>query len=195
MIVELVAGRVISRFVGQSLYTWTSVIGVVLAGISVGNYIGGVLADRYKPAPTISLLFMFSAALCMCIPALNAWAGGRLFLLERDWPVRIFLHVFFTFFLPSCALGMISPVVARMAVTQSAKTGRAIGDVYAWGAAGSILGTFLAGYYLIAALGTFAVIAVVSSVLALMGLLYAARSWAARFFFCANAGGRGRSGD
>ena len=47
MILELVAGRIIAPYVGVSLYTWTSVIGVVLAGISLGNYLGGVLADRW----------------------------------------------------------------------------------------------------------------------------------------------------
>ena len=33
-------------FIGVSLYTWTSIIGVCLAGISAGNFIGGVLADK-----------------------------------------------------------------------------------------------------------------------------------------------------
>ena len=37
MVVELVAGRIIARFLGSSLYTWTSIIGVVLAGITIGN--------------------------------------------------------------------------------------------------------------------------------------------------------------
>ena len=35
MVLELVAGRIIAPHVGVSLYTWTSVIGVVLAGISL----------------------------------------------------------------------------------------------------------------------------------------------------------------
>jgi predicted membrane-bound spermidine synthase len=39
MILELVAGRMIAPYVGVSLYTWTSIIGIVLAGISLGNYL------------------------------------------------------------------------------------------------------------------------------------------------------------
>ena len=46
MVLELVAGRLIARHLGSSLYTWTSVIGVVLAGITIGNYLGGRIADR-----------------------------------------------------------------------------------------------------------------------------------------------------
>ena len=41
--------RVVAKYFGNSLYTWTGVIGIVLGGISLGNYIGGKLADRFKP--------------------------------------------------------------------------------------------------------------------------------------------------
>lgn len=43
MVLELVAGRLIARHLGSSLYTWTSIIGIILAGISLGNYLGGAL--------------------------------------------------------------------------------------------------------------------------------------------------------
>ncbi len=49
LVLELVAGRVLAPYVGVSLYTWTSIIGVVLAGISGGAWAGGRLADR-RPA-------------------------------------------------------------------------------------------------------------------------------------------------
>ena len=45
-VLEIVAGRLIAPYVGVSLYTWTAVIGVILAGLSVGNWLGGVWADR-----------------------------------------------------------------------------------------------------------------------------------------------------
>ena len=47
LVIELVAGRIMAPYVGVSLYTWTSIIGVVLAGISIGAYLGGLIADRY----------------------------------------------------------------------------------------------------------------------------------------------------
>ena len=49
MAVELVAARIVAMHLGSSLYSWTSVIGVVLAGISIGNYVGGQMADRLDP--------------------------------------------------------------------------------------------------------------------------------------------------
>ncbi len=180
MIIELIAGRIISRYLGQSLYTWTSVIGVVLAGISIGNYVGGRLADRFRPRRTLAVLFTASAALCFLVPALNHFAGRSLVLLRFEWPLRVFSHVCLPFLLPSCALGMFSPVVAKMALECGNATGRTIGNIYAWGAAGSILGTFLAGFYLVAVAGTFITVAIVGLILIIMAVFYATGSWAAR---------------
>jgi len=179
MIIELVAGRIISRYLGQSLYTWTSVIGIVLAGISLGNYVGGRIADRFEPKKTLSVLFFLSSFFCLLVPLLNHGVGQWSWLWERTWPTRIITHVFLTFILPSTMLGTISPVVAKMALSKSTKTGRTLGDVYAWGAIGSIVGTFLAGFYLIALLGTLAIIITVAAVLAMIGLLYGTHSWLA----------------
>src|SRR5918912_436581 len=53
LILELVAGRILAPFIGVSLYTWTSIIGVVLAGISLGNYLGGRIADRWPQRRTL----------------------------------------------------------------------------------------------------------------------------------------------
>ena len=37
MVLELTASRLLAHHIGQSLYPWTGVIGVVLAGITIGN--------------------------------------------------------------------------------------------------------------------------------------------------------------
>ncbi len=50
------------------------------------------------------------------------------------------------FLIPATVLGMVGPVVAKMAVEAARKSGSAIGDVYFWGAVGSIAGTFLSGF-------------------------------------------------
>jgi MFS family permease len=61
MIIELVASRLISKYFGSSLYTWTGIIGVVLGGISLGNFIGGRLADRYPPRNIIAILLLIAS--------------------------------------------------------------------------------------------------------------------------------------
>ena len=176
MVVELVAGRLIARYVGSSLYTWTSVIGIVLAGIAVGNYLGGRLADRYRPAQALTSLFLIASATCLLIPMLNVRAGNWMLLRDQEWALRIFGHVFLVFFLPSTLLGTIGPVAAKMALDLGRETGRTVGSVYSWGAVGSIVGTFLTGYYLIAEIGTVAVLLSVAAILLAMALMFGARS-------------------
>ena len=71
MTVEILSTRLVARYLGSSLYTWTSAIGVVLAGISLGNYVGGRLADRYHPRRTLSVLFVGASLACVTIPIVN----------------------------------------------------------------------------------------------------------------------------
>jgi MFS family permease len=182
MVIELVAGRIISRHLGSSLYTWTAVIGVVLAGLAGGNAIGGRLADRRPPLPTLSLLFLCASASCIIVLIANRMVGEWVFLWSLSWPLRIAIHVTLVFFIPSMILGMISPVAAKMAVERSTQTGRAIGNVSAWGVVGSILGTFATGYYFVAAFGTTAVVWGVAGTLALCGILFGLRSRAPRIW-------------
>src|SRR5262245_17778928 len=75
MVIELVAGRIIARHLGASLYTWTSIIGVVLGGIAIGNYVGGRLADRFSARRTLALLFVLSSASCASIAVTNSLAA------------------------------------------------------------------------------------------------------------------------
>jgi len=189
MILELVASRLIARHLGSSLYTWTAVIGVVLAGITIGNYSGGRIADKFKARKALSVIFILSSAACVSVVILNNLVGEWLWLWKFNWPIRVFGHVALVFLVPSLLLGTISPVVAKMAIDRGLPTGRTIGNIYAWGAAGSILGTFAAGFYLIPTMGTIAIVWSIGAVLLIMGILYWVRLWPAYIwmtvFLCA----------
>jgi len=56
LVLEIAAGRLLASFFGVSLYTWTSIIGVILAGISLGNYLGGAVADRAGSGRALGLV-------------------------------------------------------------------------------------------------------------------------------------------
>src|SRR5262249_60078596 len=50
--VELAASRILAPYLGLSLYSWTGIIGVGLLAITIGNYLGGVIADPWpRQAP------------------------------------------------------------------------------------------------------------------------------------------------
>jgi predicted membrane-bound spermidine synthase/lipoprotein NlpI len=177
MVLELVAARLIAKHLGSSLYTWTAVIGVVLAGISLGNYLGGRIADRFQARKALAVLFATSSATCALTVILNNLVGQWSLLWQFSWPARVFSHVFLVFMLPSTLLGMVGPVVAKMALDKGLPTGKTVGDIYAWGAVGSIAGTFAAGYWLIEAMGTIAILWAVGGILLLMSILFCASLW------------------
>ncbi len=182
MVLELTASRLIAKHIGQSLYTWTSVIGVVLAGISLGNYFGGWLADRFKPQKVLAWLFLISGLATFSVLWLNQWAGHVTRPETFAWETWVVLVVAWIFLFPALALGTISPVTASLALSRSKKTGITVGNVYAWGAVGSIVGTFLTGFFLIDVLGTKMIVVTTALALMTMGLLVAGGQWVFRSF-------------
>lgn len=177
MVVELVAGRVIAPSVGVSLHTWTAVIGIVLLGMTIGNLIGGRLADRFHTRKLCAILFVAAALACVAILLLHYIVGTRDFLLLSEidsWPLRISAHVVLVFLLPATALGLVGPVVAKMALDLGLQPGKTVGNVYAWGAIGMILGTFATGFVLTQHLTVWQIVISMASLLALVGIAVAA---------------------
>jgi spermidine synthase len=172
LVIEIVAGRILAPYVGVSLYTWTSIIGVVLAGISIGAYLGGWLADRFPRPSTLAWLLLISGVAVLFIaPITNLIAGYKF---PTTLMLRILIVTAITFFIPSCILGMISPVVVKLAVKNLEKMGHAVGKIYAVSTLGSILGTFAAGFFLISWLGTRQIILLTGFVMILTGIVFGA---------------------
>ena len=171
MVLELVASRLVARHVGASLSVWTSVIGIMLGGICLGNVLGGRLADRLEPTRALGPLYALGAALTLGILAMNGFISylpGRTYLpLSLD----TILVVSLDFLVPGTVLGMIGPIVAKIAVERARQSGGALGDVYFFGAVGSIAGTFLAGFVLMYLAPTSTIIMLVAAGLLFVGLV------------------------
>jgi spermidine synthase len=178
MTLELTASRVLAGELGVSLFTWTGIIGVMLAGTALGNLTGGWIADRVnRPGSSFNPRFVLAGSLLMA-------AAGTVFqfvamaLISRyslfhgfDPIEQVMGWTFCLFFLPMFALGTISPQVIRLAVPDVAHVGRVAGRVYAWSTTGAILGTFVAGYLLLSAIGMHMTLLCVSLILTLTSLV------------------------
>lgn len=171
MVVELIAGRILAPHIGVSLYTWTSIIGVILAGIALGNYLGGRIADKYPSPLLLAAIFFIGGLLTIAIlPTTKIvtsynWFGN----LPIVW--NFVLKTSFIFFLPAIILSMVSPLVIKLTLANLGKTGGVVGTIYACSTAGSILGTFLTGFYFILWFGTQMIIWVVAAVLLSTGIM------------------------
>jgi predicted membrane-bound spermidine synthase len=128
LVIEIVAARILAPSIGVSLYTWTSIIGVVLAGISIGNYVGGRLADRFPSPTTLGFILLASGIFTLSVLPLVEPVSEAL----RMLPLvpRIVFVTTTLFFVPSLILGMVTPVVIKLRLQDLHYTGNVVGRRY-----------------------------------------------------------------
>jgi spermidine synthase len=172
MMFELVGSRILAPTVGTSLYAWTSLIGVVLASLSLGYFLGGSLADDVPSTRPLAVVLVLSAvaiALSACgkdiASALVAGSGAPL-------EIQAVMLALMLFAPASVLLGMVSPFAVRLSIADVDSSGKVSGRLYALSTAGSIFGTFFAGFYLIPRIGSLETLLIFSGMLlALAGML------------------------
>ena len=182
LVLEIAAGRVMAPHFGNTIYNWTSMIGIILAALSVGYAAGGRLADR-RPSPRLFFLLMLAGAgLVALVPAL------RLALLpafEASMSVRsgpLFGGIFL-FAAPSLVLGMLTPFAVKLVARNEATLGTVTGNLFTWSTVGSIVGTFATGFVFIPTFG-------LNSIFLATGVTLAAISLLGLYLFCLSDGKR-----
>lgn len=177
MILEIVAGRIIAPYVGVSLYTWSSVIGVVLGGLSLGNWLGGRWADAGAGERETGYTLLAAGLASLAVLLLLTWLAPILQGMQINLLGASFLYVLTLFFIPSVLLGVVTPILTTMAIHLDPRAGHIVGRMNALAALGSILGTFLAGYWLVQYFGTRAIIISVAVSLLLLSLPFLRKSF------------------
>ncbi len=157
MVIEISANRLLAPAFGNSLYTWTALIGVILVAFSIGGYLGGYWADKTKHLRLLGWLLAGAAVLTMLIPVINGMLGMSLANAGLiSGPVLISL---FLFALPGILLGAVSPASVRFysMASEDQHVGSAAGTISMLGSLGSFVGTFLSGFVLLSAFGVKAI--------------------------------------
>ncbi len=150
---EIVGSRILAPYFGNSIFVWGSLISVVLAALSLGYWLGGIVADRWPRLSVLGSLIavpgLMIALLPFAYPALNQAIA------VSDLGARLspLLSSLILFLVPSIFLGTISPFAVRLQARAVASVGTTAGGLYAVSTAGSILGTLVTAFYLIAVLG------------------------------------------
>ena len=167
MIIELVGSRLIAPYLGTSIFVWTSLIGIILASLSLGYVIGGKRADKDPSYSGLSSLFfwgtIFSIWIIISEPILAVFATASI-----DIRLSTVLATCILFLPVTFTLGMVTPYVTRLKLTAVEKAGNTIGTLYALSTLGSIIGTFLGGFILISLIGTKAIFFSISCILFLL---------------------------
>ncbi len=178
MVLELTGSRVLAPYLGTSLVVWTSLIGIILASLSLGYWWGGRLADRRPEARLLGRIILLAALATAAIAATKSFVLGLLQSPGAGLHTAAVWSTLLLFAPPSVLLGMVAPFAVRLKLAGTRTGGRTAGNLYAVSTIGSIVGTFLAGFVLIAWLGSTNILLLMAAVLAIASFL-AARSGAA----------------
>ena len=145
--IEIAGARLIAPVFGLSAVPWTAVIGVILAALAVGSWLGGRLADAGQ-VPLSGVLA--AAGLTGALPVL----GGDLPWMARDvlgFVPGALASALVLFAPPVLCLGAVVPYLVKADTDRLGSVGRHAGDVSAAATAGSIAGTFVTGFLLLPA--------------------------------------------
>ena len=170
MVIEVLGSRVVGPFFGVSLFVWTSLISVALISLALGYWFGGVLADRRGRTSDLYALIAAAGVCTLLIPWLKAPV------LEAALPLGLrtgaFVSSLILFGPALLLLGCVSPYLVKIAARAVDNIGRTVGGLYALSTIGSVAGTALTGFYLIAHLGVNQAFYAVGITLLLLAAVY-----------------------
>lgn len=172
LVIEITATRILSPYYGNTIFTVSSVIGIILAALSAGYYAGGKLADRRSTeiwfygiilAGGLSVFALYLSSIFL-LPFLSSRFS------ITSGPLVSSLALFF---LPGFLLGMLSPFAIKLqAIRLPAEgIGSISGGIFFWSTLGSIAGSLSAGFVLIPVFGIDRIINGVGAVLVVLGIL------------------------
>ena len=147
MILELIGSRILAPYLGTSIFVWTSLIGVILAALSVGYYLGGKFSQKNPSLTFLTTILFITSLTLLLLPLVK---DILLFYVMGLGVAAGSVIATLVLFMPSSLLlGMVSPYAIRLKARQIENVGGVAGNLYALSTIGSIFGTFLAGFYLI----------------------------------------------
>lgn len=167
---ELAAARILAPSIGGSTYVWTGVIGVIIAALSLGFFVGGKVADRRNRATDLVWLLLLASA--MATLTLISYDGILQSVVDsvEDNRMQAVIAALILFAPTSFFIGMTSPYLAKLNVQSLKSTGQSIASLDMFNAIGGISGTFITGFVLFGYIGA-------REAIGLVALLLIAISW------------------
>lgn len=184
LMVEVIAVRLLSPYFGNTIYTVTSVIGVILAALSCGYAYGGRLIDRYAEDRVFFAVIVFGG---LSVVFLGLVSHYLLPLFARFFTLMTgpLAASFVLFFLPGFLLGALSPMAVALQKRRVDVdgVGSIAGSVFFWSTLGSIVGCLATGFILIPFVGVQRIVLMGGTALVLCGsipLIWDRTRWSRR---------------
>lgn len=171
MILEMTGARVMAPHLGTSIIVWTSLIGVVLACLALGAWLGGRLADQGANARQLGYILAWTGGgmglTAILHEPVGAWVTTSVY---NPYLAAVFCASLL-FGLPATSFGMVTPYVIRLRMIDISTSGEVVGRLYALSTLGSIIGTFLGGFVLISWFGSTHILLAGSAIMLLLSIM------------------------
>jgi spermidine synthase len=166
LVLEIVALRLVGPYVGVTLQVSSSVIGISLAAIAYGTWLGGRLADRFDPRSLLAPALILAAIGTAVTLPLVRWGGE---VLRGGTAPAVLLLAAMAVFLPAFLLSGITPLVVKLQLGDLNRTGQVVGRLSSVGTLGAITATLGTGFVLVAAMPSSWIVLSLAGLLAAVG--------------------------
>ena len=146
---EIITSRILTPVFGSTIYTWGSLIGVVLSGLSLGYFLGGKVADDHPSLEKICGIVFSVGLFIVGIPFFASHVIDFAITVLPGTQYTPLIATFLLLMLPSVLLGFVSPYVIKLGANTLQRIGNVSGNLYAIATVGSIFGTFATVFVLI----------------------------------------------
>ena len=161
LVYQVVWTRMLTQIFGNTTYAIATVLSAFMAGLAIGSYLFGKIADRGKNDFLLYGVLEAGVGLYgFAVPwlfALAQKAYGPIFGLNESYPFLFNLVLFCLSFVllvfPTLLMGATLPVLSRFYVRSFSQFGRRVGDLYATNTLGAVIGCAAAGFFLIPTFG------------------------------------------
>lgn len=177
---EILWNRILSIYVANTTYSFTSILIVFLSGLTIGAWIYAkkLSVKRNKYVIFASAQFILAFYILIIETSVQS-LPGVLILFENILfipQVRVFLPVFILsvilFLPPTIMMGITFPLLCTLEAEKTENKGEAVGIVYLFNTLGSVIGTILAGFILISILGTHRSISLLAVINIILGITF-----------------------
>ncbi len=171
MVLELIASRLLTPYFGSSNLVWTSVIGIILLSSSMGNFIGGKLADKNNIKKNLKIIIISTGISILVIPIIQINILSRVSTIISSLKIGAIISTILLFFIPSMLIGLISPIIVKLKVKNVENVGKVSGKISAIATIGNLVGTFFGGFYLVPMIGSKQLLYILAMVTILLNIL------------------------
>jgi spermidine synthase len=179
LVYEVLWIRMLGLVFGHTVFAVTTVLTAFMAGLGLGSWVFGRVADRQaRPLRVYGLLEIGVGLFCLLVPLLLPWVELVYRALARSlglsffaFSLAQFVLVLVVFLPPTTLMGATLPILSRLFATEAGTLGRRVGLLYALNTLGAVVGCGLAGYVLLPALGMRATLTLAAAVNLVLGVL------------------------